>query len=1065
MSPKRHCAKCAAALTSVGSEVLCPGCLLEAGLKVDPGEGQPISIDDLSVHAASDPFIGFFGNYELLEEIARGGMGVVYRARQIELNRLVAVKLLLSGPLASPELVQRFRSEAAAAASLQHPNIVAIHEVGFCEGQHFIAMDYVPGRSLADIARDGPLDARRAAGYVKIVAEAIHFAHERKLLHRDLKPSNILVDESDTPRVTDFGLAKRLETDSELTLSGQVLGSPSYISPEQATAKRGLVGPRSDIYSLGAILFHLLTGRPPFVGTSVADTLDQALRREPLSPRVLVPGLSRDLETICLKCLEKQPERRYGTAQELADELASFLRDEPIRARPVTRLNRAWRWTRRNPVISLLVATVALLAAAGFLAVLWEWLRAEHNSAVAQAQRDLTQGRLYAVQMRQVHANYQAGEIGGALELLRAWEPTPERPDLRGFEWRWLQRLCSENSGKVLATNSVGFSAIDSSSLNQTIALGASDGTVRLIDSRTGKLLTSWQAHPAGIDSVVFFPRRPEWLATVGGDDGLLKIWNSGNGRLLCSTNCSKGLFLRIAMSSSGRLLAVDAADRLSMNVWQVSETGTLGSPHLELRRTLSGRGPAAFSPDEGRLAFCLGFQLALYDLTNGNVELLRPAHADSIHAAAFSPDGKWLATGSSDATVALWDVGRRARERLFGDSQFFNISALVFSSDSLNLFAATTDQNVREWKLGEPERTWMLRGHSAGVNALAFAPDRSVLISAGHDGTSRQWHTGESPAPVSDLPPEFEVLAKGGDSPPALGLAVSPDQRTIAVSFVDDVRIFDLTSNGLQKVVAPSRVFNRSLGVVHSVAFSPEGKFLALGGKDGWVALLDATTLLPAKEPIHLHDGQVSDLAFARDGRVLVSGGGGGAGVALTDVAGWRSIRRIETGGYLPLQALAVSPDGTRLVTGSPDHAVCLWDIDSGQLLAKCPQRVRFPHALAFSPDGRVVAFSDEFGAFVLWDLSGHSPVRRRTGHRAIVTSLAFAPDGRTLASASMDHTIRLWHPDIDQEVAILTGHSSWVFHIAFAANGNVLASGAMNGSVKIWRAMSFEDVAATSP
>jgi serine/threonine protein kinase len=262
-----------------------------------------------------------FGDYELLEEIARGGMGIVYRARQVSLDRIVAVKMLLFGPLSSPEFVKRFRAEASVAASLQHPNIVAIHDVGVCQGQQYFAMDYVEGQSLAKLLANGPLPARRAASYLKPIAEAIHYAHERGILHRDLKPSNVLIDVNDQPRVTDFGLARRLEGDSELTATGMVLGSPNYVPPEQAVGKRGKVSRRSDVYSLGAMLYHLLTGRPPFVGEALTDTLEQVLNAEPVSPRLLNPSVPRDLETICLKCLEKAPDKRYTTAQALADEL------------------------------------------------------------------------------------------------------------------------------------------------------------------------------------------------------------------------------------------------------------------------------------------------------------------------------------------------------------------------------------------------------------------------------------------------------------------------------------------------------------------------------------------------------------------------------------------------------------------------------------------------------------------------------------------------------------------------------------------------------------------------
>jgi serine/threonine protein kinase len=263
-----------------------------------------------------------FGDYELLEEIARGGMGVVYKARQVSLNRIVAVKMILAGQLASAADVQRFRAEAESAARLQHPNIVAIHEIGQHEGQHYFSMDYVQGQNLAEFVGQKPLPPKQAAKYLKTIAEAIHYAHEHGILHRDLKPSNILIDQSGAPRVTDFGLAKQMKGDSDLTVSGQVLGSPNFMPPEQAAGKRGQVGPHSDVYALGAILFYLLTARPPFAAESMTETLQQVVNSDPPLPRLLNAAVPRDLETICRKCMEKEPAGRNRSPKELADERA-----------------------------------------------------------------------------------------------------------------------------------------------------------------------------------------------------------------------------------------------------------------------------------------------------------------------------------------------------------------------------------------------------------------------------------------------------------------------------------------------------------------------------------------------------------------------------------------------------------------------------------------------------------------------------------------------------------------------------------------------------------------------
>jgi tRNA A-37 threonylcarbamoyl transferase component Bud32 len=319
--------------------------------------------------------VRYFGDYELLEEIARGGMGVVYKARQMSLNRPVALKMILAGELATPEARQRFRAEAEAAGNLQHPNIVAIHEVGEHEGKQYFSMDFVVGKNLAEIVRGNPLPAERAASYVKTIAEAIHFAHQRGTLHRDLKPQNVLIDADDRPRITDFGLAKRIEADSGLTRTGDVLGSPSYMPPEQAASQSAEIGPHSDVYSLGAILYELLTVRPPFAAATPWETICQVLQTPPVSPRKLNPVVPRDLETICLKCLEKQPQRRYHSARDLAEELGRFLNHEPIHARPISLARRATFWARRHPWV---ITGVASLLVIGLVLVsfgLWEETR------------------------------------------------------------------------------------------------------------------------------------------------------------------------------------------------------------------------------------------------------------------------------------------------------------------------------------------------------------------------------------------------------------------------------------------------------------------------------------------------------------------------------------------------------------------------------------------------------------------------------------------------------------------------------------------------------------------
>ena len=357
----------------------------------------------------------YIGEYEILEEIARGGMGIVFKARQQKLKRVVALKMILSGQLANAGDVERFHREARAAGQLNHRNIVAIHEIGQHDGDHYFTMDYIEGHSLADEIRDESLPSRRAAELVMKVAEAVEFAHQRSTLHRDLKPANILIDAERQPHITDFGLAKVVgddETRSDLTASGQILGTPSYMAPEQAAGKHSHVGPASDTYSLGAVLYACLTGRAPFVADSLVDTILQVIKKEPVAPRELNPSVPKDLNTICLKCLNKEPHRRYGTAQALADDLKRFLDGRPVLARPISRTARAWRWCSRNSLAAtrmVLVAFALILgtAVSSFFAI-------EARDSAKSAEQEAANARI-----AQLQAENLSGQLQDTLEVVR----------------------------------------------------------------------------------------------------------------------------------------------------------------------------------------------------------------------------------------------------------------------------------------------------------------------------------------------------------------------------------------------------------------------------------------------------------------------------------------------------------------------------------------------------------------------------------------------------------------------------------------------------------------------
>lgn len=362
------------------------------------GDPEPTLQSEHSMVAKTPIAVGqFFGEYELLQEIARGGMGVVYKARHRKLNRVVALKMILAGQLASEQDVRRFHAEAEAAATLDHPGIVPIYDVGEHSGHHYFSMAYIEGVSLAEMIKEGPLPTPVAVEHAKHVAEAMAYAHERGVIHRDLKPANVLVDSSGVPKVTDFGLAKKVEDDGSLTTAGEILGTPSYMPPEQAAGKADGVGESADVYLLGALLYAMTTGRPPFQASNSVDTLLQVLDKEPVAPRLLNAAVPADVETIALKCLQKDPQRRYPTAIDLAHDLERVLQNEPISARPVSRFERMWRWSQRHPALSTMSLVAATLSVVLLVGVGWGYIH-ERNMrtqlATALARQQLLTERL-----------------------------------------------------------------------------------------------------------------------------------------------------------------------------------------------------------------------------------------------------------------------------------------------------------------------------------------------------------------------------------------------------------------------------------------------------------------------------------------------------------------------------------------------------------------------------------------------------------------------------------------------------------------------------------------------
>jgi len=998
--------------------------------------------------AESSP-LGSFGEYELLEEIARGGMGVVYKARQRKLGRTVAVKMILAGPLAGKEFVQRFRTEAAAAAILQHPNIVAIHDVGVHEGHHYFSMDYVEGQSLSQLVGQQPLSPAKAARYVALIAEAIHYAHERGILHRDLKPSNVLIDSNDQPRITDFGLARRLDGESSLTISGQVLGSPNFMPPEQAGAKRGKVGRPSDVYALGGILYYLLTARAPFQAESLEGIITQVLNAEPVSPRLLNPSIPKDLETITLKCLDKEPSRRYQTAQELADELGRVLHHEPIRARPITQPEKLWRWCRRKPALATALGLALAALVIGLATTSWQWRRAERLAESERQGRIAGQRQLYVATMNLAQAAWEQNHVSRAKQLLEDTATAPER----GFEWYYWQRQMHQEL-KALRGHSGPILAVAYSPDGQRIATGSADHTAKVWDAETGKELFPLKGHTAPVQSVAFSPVGQR-IVTASWDK-TARVWDATTGKLLHILEGHRKEIFSVAVSTNGQRIATGSLDHTA-RIWDA----TTGNSLLEFTNHAHGVWAVAFSPDGQRVVSGSWDKTARVWDANSKKELAVLANqSDAVFSAAFSPDGQSIVTGGKGGTVRLWDAWSGALRQTFDGHQrpVFSVS---FSPDGRRIISGSDDQTARVWDAANGKLLRILKGHGSRIGSVAYSPDGQRIITGG--GAVRVSPNGEdvdftvgddNAAKVWDAIESREMNTLKANDAPVMSVDFSPDGKLIASGSLDGAaRIWDLGS-GRELWVHTNNA------MVRSVAFFPDGRRMVTGCWDHNATVWEVPT---GKElfPLEGHTERLFSVAVSPDGYWIATGSWDST-VRLWEAASGRHVS-IFRGHGARVYPVAFSRDSRRIVSGGGDGVARVWDVESRMERLPLEQKQhRGPiWSVAFSHnDRRIVTGSHGLSATV-WDATTGEEQMTLDGHTAHMHAAVFSPDDSRILTASGDHTAKLWDSTTGQELLTLRGHTESVFSAVFSPDGQRIVTGSGDGTVKVWEAASKEQVA----
>jgi len=1011
-----------------------------------------------------------FGDYELLAEIARGGMGVVYKARQVSLNRIVALKMILAGSHASDADVLRFRAEAEAAANLDDPGIVPIYEVGKHEGLYFFSMGYVEGNSLAERLVEGPLPPRNAAEIVRDTARAVHYAHQEGVIHRDLKPANILIDRTNRPRVTDFGLAKRMSNDSSLTASGQVLGTPSYMPPEQAAGKVDQVGPLADVYALGAVLYAALTGRPPFQAATPAATLQQVLDQEPAALGAVNRSVPQDLETITLKCLEKSPHRRYATAAELADDLDRWLTGQTILARRSRIWERAIKWARRRPAVAALSGMLAAVALVAFVLVTSLWLLS--TAARLDAQRLAAR-----LAMDKAQSLCEAGDVNrGLLWFDHTLSLIPKQDND-------LQQTVRANLG-AWKEQVVGLKAILHHPLPVELQAFSADGTLLLsvcrdhrlriwnvVDGRLLSPLTDQQDHANGILVATFSPDAKENRILTVANDGVARLWVVTRENQIQFRKQFGESIITAIFSPDGKRIVTGSRDG-QLCVWD-----TTGDAPLKTAQTSGPVQACVFNFDGTRLATSTeGGKIQFWNAESWELATSQPQDQDSwaaedkVRLLTFTSTGKRLLAvvqneqGLRQARVWDAETGRSLPDL---PTRWGNATVAV-SPRSEVVLTGESDGIVQLLDLDSASLKPTLLQHNDAVEAVAFSPgDGRTLLTGSQDGTARLWDAATT-APL--CPP----LQHPG---PVEGVAFAPDGVTFSTLCQDgSVRLWSMPR--------PNHLSFPQGSNLMALAVSSDGRLIATGTSAGVIQVRqteDGTPMWPERansevtnsgETRQDEDFAVWALSFFANSKRLLTGGRD------ESLRIWEATTGEPRGGPIKhshrLRSLAVSADGKLLLTGSGNAGqgiACLWYLLDGKPIDPPLVLNEVVWAVAFAPTAtaNVCAVASSENTIRLWQnlkLPPPSPTepitispdevknhtRLPAAHRSRVVALAFSPDGKWLVSGSTDGTAQLWNVATELLHGEPLRHDSAVWAVAFDANSRFLVTGCRDGSVNVW-------------
>jgi eukaryotic-like serine/threonine-protein kinase len=1047
-----------------------------------------------------------FAGFAIVREIARGGMGIVFEARQPRLERSVALKVVLAGRLCRLEERERFIQEALAASRLEHPGIVPIHDVGEAEGLPYYTMMLIGGGSLADRAKDFRGQWTSIARTMALVAHAIHHAHSKDIIHRDLKPANILLGHDDLPFVADFGLAKVLSGSPSLTRTGALVGSPSYMAPEQIKDPEARPGPGIDVYGIGAILYELLTGRPPFAGGSSVEILRRVCEDLPEPPRRSVPGVPRDLETICLKALEKEPSRRYASARELAVDLESFAEGKSIVARPTTRLERAHRWISRHPALAIATAACALaLISLGVAGVLY--LREQDAALVRKAESAertvLERRKQFATRMQRAAAA-MAATGDELMSALAAMVPAGGEEDLRSFDWHHLWR---QAHGGIVRMNALGvpFQNVGVSPDGATVVCTAGEmvafveaatgrrivkdepgqnsfmsfspdgslvtfsfsiASVNVWDARTGTIHHILRGHSSEVHTARF--SHDGKLIVTTSNDGTAIIWGISKAEPLWVLRGHKAAVIQGVFSLHDELVATSSEDG-TVRLWDAAS----GTEKLVLGENTPYADSLAFSGDGGLLAMAGRFHgIRIWEVATGAVRLVEDdGVAFGKHGTTFSRRGVWAAERGDLNTVRLWEVSSGKKRLLEGHED--SVTHIEFSDDENRIASVSNDGTLILWDPSSAKLLARTEKHPWPLHCCAFPPDGSRVYAGDTQGELLSWRIDRLLRP--SVPPGFdspEATLECGPEPPRQLAFHGGSRRLIAGTKAHEYLAWSLEEwfegNGI--IELGSIGFDGSSCALS--ALSPDGSYLLAFYRDGSARIfrIDFEEGSPrvreeriqgmpwprAGESGAFLPGPPRFLACA-DGKLTVwrreDDGKGSA---------WIEERRFDTG-FGPVSDMAGSPDSRYAALAKlREPPVLVFDLERGAPLQVLEGHARWVVALAFSADSRRLATGSLDETARLWELEeGGSPRYRQSrtleGHTRCVSSVAFSPDGKVLATGGDDGHCKLWDARSGDDRMTFQTRRAENFSIAFSGDGLVLAWGGKDSSggvIHLWHA-----------